>query len=160
MNNKLSILAILGMLIVSILTFSGSSIATTTDFVGVISSAKLNAYYQGFSEEYDNYRLSNEDIELINSMKTPIVIKALFGTWCHDSVREIPRLSKLLDQANNDHITSTFIGVDRDKTAEGVFKLKYTPTVIIYQNNHEIGRIVESPKVSFAQDIMNFVSAK
>jgi len=160
MNNKLSILAICGMLIVSILTLSGSSIAATTDFVGVISPAKLNADYQDFSEEYDKYLLSNEDIELINSIKTPIVIKALFGTWCHDSVREIPRLSKLLDQANNDHITSTFIGVDRDKTTAEVFKLKYTPTVIIYQNNHEIGRIVESPKVSFAQDIINFVSAK
>jgi len=160
MKNKLSILAIFGMLIVSLLTFSGSSIAATTDFVGEISPAKLNADYQDFSDEYDKYRLSNEDIELINSIKTPIVIKALFGTWCHDRVREIPRLSKLLDQANNDHITSTFIGVDRDKTTEEVFKLKYTPTVIIYQNNHEIGRIVESPKVSFAQDIINFVSAK
>jgi hypothetical protein len=36
-------------------------------------------------------------------------------------------------------------------------KIKYTPTFIVYQNNQEIGRVIERPKVSLIADINEFI---
>lgn len=128
------------------------------DFVGTISAEQLNQDYSNFNREYVDYNVSNQDVALVKGIKGPIVIKALFGTWCHDSVREIPRLAKLLSAANNANISATLIAVDRKKTTDAAYQLKYTPTIIVYQNNQEIGRIIESPKKSIAQDIVDFIA--
>lgn len=128
-------------------------------FVGEITADKLHQTFSEFEHEFSSYQVSHEDIELIKSVSSPIHLTALFGTWCHDSVREIPRLTKLLVHASNNNITSTLIAVDRQKNTDDTYRLRYTPTIIVYQNNQEIGRIVESPKQSIAKDIVNMLAA-
>lgn len=157
MKINLNILAIISAFTMA--TFSAGTLASNDNFVGKISAEKLNQGYSDFNSEYVDYNVSEKDIALVKSIKNPIVIKALFGTWCHDSVREIPRLTKLLNVAKNSNISATLIAVDRKKTADEAYQLKYTPTIIVYQNNKEIGRIIEAPKKSIAQDIVDFVKA-
>jgi thioredoxin 1 len=155
MKITLHILAIISAFTMA--TFSASTLASGDDFVGEISAEKLNQDYSDFNSQYVGYDVSEKDIALVKSIKSPIVIKALFGTWCHDSVREIPRLTKLLSIAKNSNISTTLITVDRKKTADEAYQLKYTPTIIVYQNNQEIGRIIEAPRKSIAQDIVDFI---
>ncbi|MFY0532158.1 TlpA family protein disulfide reductase [Nannocystis pusilla] len=72
----------------------------------------------------------------------------IFGTWCGDSRREVPRLWRALDAAGPDlPFTLKYVGVDRQKTAPGFDKegldLRYVPTVIVVRDGREVGRIVE-----------------
>jgi len=129
------------------------------DYVGIIEPQALHQTYENFGAEFEDHQISEEDIELVRSIDEPIMIKVLFGTWCHDSAREVPRLNKLLRKAKNINISSSLIAVDRDKTTDEHYKLEYTPTIIIFQSNKELGRIVEKPRKSLAQDIVDIVRA-
>lgn len=144
--------------LVGALLMTNASLAGDDYYVGKISSKQLLSDFQDFNKQFLSYNASHQDIELIKNIETPIEIVALFGTWCHDSVREIPRLNKLLQSAKNPNITSSLIAVDYKKTADIKYNLKYTPTIIVYQQGNEIGRIIENPKKSIAQDIVAMLS--
>lgn len=146
------------LIIVSLSILSAFIFAGDKDYVGVIDAKTLHTNYDNFSEEYNDYTLQESDVILLKNINNPITITALFGTWCHDSMREIPRLNKLLMAANNQNITTTLIAVDRNKTIDESYNLQYTPTIIVYRDNNEIGRIIETPTKSIAQDIADIVS--
>jgi len=152
MNTFFKTLVMINLLILSPLTLADD------DFVGVIDAKTLHANYEHFADEYADYDVKEADVTLLQKIDSPITITALFGTWCHDSMREVPRLNKLLTAANNSNITTTLIAVDRNKTIDESYKLQYTPTIIVYRDNNEIGRIIETPTKSIAQDIADIVS--
>lgn len=78
----------------------------------------------------------------------------LFGSWCHDSEREVPRIIRLLEQGEFD---VRYIAISRDKTEPMVaverHQLKFTPTLVVYRNGVEAGRIVETPERSWLEDL-------
>ena len=80
-----------------------------------------------------------------------ISVKILFGTWCHDSQREIPKLLKMLDDINLKPEMISLIGLDYDKKEPlnrgKILDIKRTPTIIFYKDEIEIGRIEETPKI-------------
>ncbi|UTA47815.1 thioredoxin family protein [Simiduia sp. 21SJ11W-1] len=79
----------------------------------------------------------------------------LFGSWCHDSQREVPQILALANQ--HPTIALTAIAVDEQKRAPAEFteryKLKYTPTLIVFKDGVEVGRIIERPDTNWAADI-------
>ena len=90
------------------------------------------------------------------------------GTWCGDSRREVPRLLKVLDEAGiapqNIRIICTKSGNPGHKTSPGreeqglyIFRV---PTVIVYRQNKELGRIVESPVQSLEKDLLTIVNGQ
>ena len=86
----------------------------------------------------------------------------MFGTWCHDSEREVPRLLKILDALGVEDDRLMLIALDWDKREPlgrareaGV---EFTPTFVFYVDGREVGRIVERPEVSLEQDIERIVS--
>ena len=85
------------------------------------------------------------------------------GTWCEDSEREIPGFVSILESINYD-TTTRIIAVDEDKITpnfiEKDFELINIPTIIFYDNNTEINRIVEFPIKSIEEDILNILSGK
>ena len=119
------------------------------------------AFGEIFSGQYAEY---NPDLTTINDLKnrfTNITVKMVFGSWCHDSKMQVPRFMKVLDQIGFDDKLLTIIGVDRLKKAHDLkikkLKIKYVPTFIVYRDNIEIGRIVESPKKSLEQDLLKIL---
>jgi thiol-disulfide isomerase/thioredoxin len=90
-----------------------------------------------------------------------IEIYVLFGTWCHDSQREVPRLLQLLNSLNIQENYIHLIGLnflknepqDRGKS----FQIKKTPTFVFLRNQKEIGRIVEMPEVSLEADLLKIL---
>ncbi len=123
--------------------------------VGEITAEQLIAEYQSFSSNFNAVKVSEQQQQQVANWPSDLVIEVYFGTWCHDSQREVPRLLKLLEY--NKNISVKLIALDYQKSdpqglaqAKGV---KYTPTIIVYRDNKEVGRVVERPKESLSADI-------
>jgi thiol-disulfide isomerase/thioredoxin len=139
------------------IVLSTSTSLAQEDHIGVISPADLLANYAEFRREYDSYQPSQLQLEQIQLL-AGTEVTALFGTWCHDSEREIPRLIKLLETAGVAVNKLTLYGVDRKKQDPDGYAEKYglqfTPTIIVSNNiGRELGRIIEKPKTDIASDL-------
>ena len=90
-----------------------------------------------------------------------IDIIVVFGSWCSDSQREVPRFMEILKIVDYPMDLLTIIAVDRNKTIEGIdvsrYDIKFVPTFIILQKGIELGRIIEEPKVSLESDLLEIV---
>ena len=114
-----------------------------------------------YNPEYNNYKINSTPLDSIKDKLDDVKIKIVFGTWCSDSRREVPRFLKILDSLNFNSVNIKMICVDRDKNAEGTevkdLDIKYVPTFIIYKDDEEIGRIIEEPKVTLEEDLLSFL---
>ncbi len=81
------------------------------------------------------------------------------GTWCDDSQNMIPKLYKVLQQADIPLENIEIYGVDRAKTTglsiEKTYNVTLVPTIILFDNDKEIGRITESVQLSVEWDLAN-----
>lgn len=86
-----------------------------------------------------------------------VSVLLFFGTWCHDSEREVPRLLKLLETAGLNEENLALIALDyRKRDPQGraaEYGVRYTPTAIFMRDGVEVGRIVERPSLSLREDI-------
>lgn len=126
------------------------------DHIGEISSIELLARYPEFAKEYKRYQPTSAQLNEFRALEGKEVL-ALFGTWCHDSEREIPRLLKLIDEAEVSLSQLTLYGVSRKKDDPAGYAekhgLRYTPTLIVFNEGQELTRVIERPKVDLATDI-------
>lgn len=116
-----------------------------------------------YEPEYNNYELDSSIVDsLRNYLTDDVSIKIVFGTWCSDSRREVPRFLKLLDRLKFATNKLTLICVNRNKEADEInlqnLNIELVPTFIIYKKNEEIGRIIETPKTTLERDIKNILS--
>ncbi len=117
-----------------------------------------------FDESYDSYELDRKTITKLKNHLDGITIKVFMSVWCHDSHREIPRLSKILEAIKFDSQNLEIIALNRAKKTpnnlqEG-FDIRRTPTLIIYKNGNEINRFVEQPRKSLEKDLLKILSGK
>jgi len=91
------------------------------------------------------------------------------GTWCGDTKDLLPKLLKVLQQANIATDDLMMVGMDRQKTTithEGKrlvrkYKAKSLPTFVVTDSNgEEVGRIVESADKSVEEDLVAIISKK
>ena len=128
--------------------------------VGDISINTLFKNHEGFQDNYEEYQPGNL---LDPLLLRDIEIYVLFGTWCHDSQREVPRLLQLLNTLNIQENYIHLIGLnylkneplDRGKS----FQIRKTPTFVFLRNQKEIGRIVEMPVISLEADLLNILES-
>ena len=80
-------------------------------------------YKSWFEEEYNAYQPKPSVVKKIKKLLDGIHIKAFFGTWYHDSHRELPRFFKTTDLAGfnvKDHFE--MVGLTREKKYPIIFK--------------------------------------
>lgn len=158
---KFSVLRNVSVILIMMTMLCTSAVASQKgDLLGEVSSEALLAEFPAFMSEYSTYEPSEEELNAVAALEgNQLVI--LFGTWCHDSEREVPRLLKTLDVSGLDAPDFTLIAVDRTKRdPEGMAKkhsLKYTPTFILLRDGEEIGRVVERADAGLTQDLKAFV---
>ena len=115
-----------------------------------------------FDSEFDNYSVDSVTLKDVSDKLRDVKITIVMGTWCSDSKREVPRFFKILDLLGYDQKNLTLICVDRNRNATGKevekLEIKLVPTFIFYKNDVEIGRIVETPKVSLEKDLIDILS--
>lgn len=151
-----------GLLTVLSLSMMTTACAVTPPAVSkqgqLMEVSELYAEHKTFQANHQSYTVDQTDVDLIRSVDQPLTIVALFGSWCHDSEREVPRLVKLLSQAQNPLIELKLIAVNTKKEAPASYRLKYTPTFLVMNaQQQEVGRIVERPAATLGQDIVNML---
>ena len=126
--------------------------------VGDISIKTLFENHEGFQDNYEEYQPGNL---LDPALFRDIEIYVLFGTWCHDSQREVPRLLRILNTLdipdNQIHLIGLNFTKNEPKDRGRDFKIKKTPTFVFLRNQKEIGRIVEMPKISLEADLLKIL---
>ena len=126
--------------------------------LGDISQAQLLERHEMFKRNFDAYEVTAG----IDGLPADLKVKILFGTWCHDSEREVPRVLKLLAASGVEEKNISLIGLDiRKQEPEGrakVLGIKYTPTFVFFSGGKEIGRIIERPTISLRDDIAAIAS--
>jgi len=120
-------------------------------------------YSTWFTSEYDDYKYNSDAIDRLKVIgKSDLTLKIIMGTWCSDSRREVPRFVRVLNACDFAQDKVQLIGVDNEKNSPianfDSFNIQRVPTIIIYKNNIEIGRIIETPKTSLEQDMVNILT--
>ncbi|WP_018624187.1 thioredoxin family protein [Kangiella aquimarina] len=159
---QLSILAVLPLMVISgCQTSSSESNQKPTILVGDISYPDVVKTYPYFLAAHSNNQASPAAIEQLKSITQPTHLTVYFGVWCHDSIREIPDLMQILNEVNNPNISYQLISLDMKKQEpKGRAKandILYTPTIVVYQNDKELGRIVEKPEKDLATDLVRIL---
>ena len=146
---------------------SGATVTGQTAFqdesllLGVVEPSELmnRAWYKDGKTAYTPYKASVQKLKTVLAGKT---IEVFFGSWCSDSQREVPRLMATLESI---HVPITLIAVDSnpatrnvsptgEETGKYIFRV---PTIIVYEDGQEVGRLVEYPKLSIERDLVNLI---
>jgi thiol-disulfide isomerase/thioredoxin len=144
-----------------------------TAIIGTISRSALFADKElslWFITGYTNYKPNDSIIAIINTRQlngSSLKVAVIFGSWCGDSKKEVPRLVKVLDVIGVDTANVNFIGVDRKKKSPRRdilhYKISRVPTVVITYTLGEkiiqMGRITEHPKLSFEDEILKIIDS-
>ena len=132
-------------------------------YVGAITGPEIMSSFKSFNEHFDRSVITDTQVAQLQSIAEPITVKVFFGQWCHDSVREVPRLINLFERSKNENVAATFYALDTSKSDPEGMALKYgikrTPTVIVYKGDTELGRFLEFPKTNWANDIAQLANA-
>jgi thioredoxin 1 len=127
--------------------------------IGDISQAELLARHEVFKRNYDAYEVP----AVIDELPADLEVKILFGTWCHDSEREVPRMLKLLAASGVKEENIGLISLDiRKEEPEGrakALEVRFTPTFVFFSEGAELGRIIERPVVDLTHDLTALVKA-
>lgn len=124
---------------------------------------KGNADYIWFDKGVVSYPPTPAYIDSLKNFKKPYTIYILGGTWCDDTQKLLPQLYVVLKTINKKIDTeATLYFVDRDKKSpdgtEAKYELKNVPTIIVYNKaNVEVGRIIESVKISVEADLLQIL---
>ena len=143
----LLILRVYSFFLLFVFLFTEHINAQNSDIFGVTSPEEIRSTHRIFDIYIDRYEPDSTALVYLSNYDEPINIKILFGTWCHDSKREVPAFIKTMELANNSNFNVEYIGVNREKTdGQGfskLYNLQYTPTFIIFKGSFEAGRMVE-----------------
>ncbi len=131
-----------------------------------ISSMQANNYKEWFDKSYNSYSIDSSIIPKLQPLLQHTTIEIFLGSWCGDSKREVPRMLKVLHAASFDTSHINIIFVDNASASykqspqheEAGKNIHHVPTFIVYENNKELNRIVETPVASLEKDLLAIVS--
>lgn len=138
--------------------------SSPTTLTGVITLEQLLDVPGWFGSEFTEYMPERAYIDGLKENFEDVTIVAVFGTWSENSKREIPRLLRVLQSLNVDPNILTMIGVDQNLRSptgeERQYDIKKVPTIIVFRNGAEFGRIVESTIGPLEKDMLGFFYAQ
>ena len=113
---------------------------------------------------YDEYTADPALISQIKShIKEELKVEVYLALWCTDSKEHVPAFIKLIETIAHDLIIVNYYSVDRKPTPDTKYYVEdlgveRVATFIFFQNGQEIGRIIEKPEKSLAEDFLNIIS--
>jgi hypothetical protein len=115
-----------------------------------------------WNPSYSGYVVDSTSANELKPMLKGKRIVIFMGTWCGDSRREVPRMYKLLDYCGIPASQIELVNVDYRDSAykqsptheERGLQIHRVPDLLVYDKQHEIGRVVESPVVSWEKDLL------
>lgn len=113
-------------------------------------------YADWYVKEHDEYALDQKAISELRKEKLGSYDVIVFiGTWCEDSHRDFPRLTRILEEVGYPENKMTIIAVNRKKESpsgdESLYNIQKVPTIILKRYGKEVGRIVEMPTSGYIE---------
>ena len=118
-------------------------------YVGFINEAMLRAdsAFKWYAKAQSIYTPKQPVVKVFADNKDSVQLLVAMGTWCEDSHFIIPRFYKILEAAGFDKSKVPLLAVDRNKKDKnnlaGTLNITHVPTIIVYKNGRELGRVVE-----------------
>jgi len=138
---------------------------------GNMTREDFNTYLPSWFAEYSP---NPETASSISGLLEGVDITCVFGSWCSDSRRDVPRMWRVLEMAGYPDLEIEYLAVGSSrftadsgipekllrwsKEAKNYYDVERVATFIIYRNGREIGRIIESPEISLEKDLLNILS--
>jgi len=133
---------------------------------GIITRSVLESdtSFKWYATNFKAYSPRPDAMEALKKNADSIQLLVFMGTWCEDSHFIIPKLYALADAAGFSQEHITLIGTDRTKRTlsnlTDVLNVKNVPTIIVFRNGRELGRIVEYGKYGmFDKELGEIINA-
>ncbi len=134
------------------------------DLVGPLSKEEILQNFPEWQEKVASYFPQPEIIEKLKSINYPLKIEVFLGTWCPDSQEHVSAYFKIMEMVDNSLISSSYIGLPRDKEARKPYikgkNITKVPTFIVLVDDHEKGRIIEHPVKSLEEDLIRIIEGQ
>ncbi|MCP4144008.1 MAG: thioredoxin family protein [bacterium] len=142
------------------------------EIIGEVTLADIDKTILDWSVEAEIWEPDYALVDELSKVDFPVGILCVLGTWCGDSVREVPRFVKLLNVTENPNFKLKMLGVGRKDNelalewekqngfevgVRAKYGIEFVPTFIFYKDGVEIGRIIESPEVSLESDMIYII---
>jgi thioredoxin 1 len=126
--------------------------------IGDITRDELFSEFGIFKANYEAYTPNDSILQRLKVFQGKVRVDIFLATWCGDSKRNVPKFLRTVDAADRQNIRLVLIALDRTKRdkqgrAEKADIVR-VPTMIVYRDDKEIGRIVEQPKTTIEQDLL------
>lgn len=131
---------------------------------GELPRAEILAQLPPYQERFDAFTPDEAALKDVPALPPELEVYVVFGSWCEDSLEQVPKLMKLLDRLRVPETSVHWIAVNRSKQdPDGLtagMGIDRVPTFLFFQSGREIGRIVESPKLSMEKDLARILAAR
>lgn len=136
---------------------------TSPIIIGVFSNSVLESEF--FSQWKLIHPTSEPNADVMSHLKkltsADLSFRIYMGTWCEDSQIHVPRFIKIADKLGWKY---SLIGVNREKECPfekkecKTWDIQFVPTMVVYRGEIEVGRIIESPKKSIEDDLLEIIA--
>ncbi len=149
-------------LIFLLFTFSTMHAQENTPIItGIMNDTLFQTEWYTQWNDAKDYKANPDVLKKLSELPTgSIHFMVYLGTWCDDSRKHVPVFLDLARQLNWKY---SLIGVNRekecplDKKACKSWDILYLPTIVVLRDGVELGRMVETPKASVEQDILDIL---
>lgn len=122
----------------------------------------LPEFQTWFDENYEIYLPDDKVVKALSLINTKnISITIVMASWCSDSRREVPRLYRIFDEIRYPESQIIIINVNTEKLLPdediSKFQIERVPTIIVYKDKKETGRIIETPVKSLEEDLFELL---
>jgi hypothetical protein len=130
-----------------------------------LAQAPFDTWY---TKNFDSYIIDSTTASQVKPLLGNKRFLLFMGTWCGDSRREVPRIYKILDYCRVKPTQIQLVNLNNSDTAykqspqheEQGLNIRRVPTLLIFEGQREVGRIVESPVISLEKDLLAIVTGQ
>ncbi len=111
---------------------------------------------------YNEYSFNPEIIELLKTKSDKLTsVNIYFAFWCGDSENNVPPFMRILDEMGIKGTKVNYFHANRKQPGDKYYfeklNVERVPTFIIFKDGKEIGRIVENPKKTLEDDLLEIL---
>ncbi len=128
--------------------------------VGEVGRAVILAHSPDYALRMKQYAPKRSAISFLKTYKKKTEIVVMFATWCSTCKLILPRVLRILGDAENANISTRFIGIAMGGSEPAQELERYGhdyPAVIVYQHGKEIDRIIGDPPGAIEDAIVNIL---
>jgi thiol-disulfide isomerase/thioredoxin len=137
------------------------SLFAQSELVGPLSKEEILKHYPEWNTEIASYFPKPEILEKLRNISSPLDIQIYLGTWCPDCRENVSAYFKIMEMTENPNIHTQYFGIPRDRSLRQKYaqelNIEKVPTFIIMIDGIEIGRIIEHPKKSLEEDLLEII---